>query len=148
MVASSVNFELADSSRFGMLERVFYALRDAKNGDGIDADDETWRSYFDNDALSRFWNPTPDELADWTRRWEATPVEKRFTDPTLKTPWDFQSMIEAFHYGEYNLLRVTRTSENTGALQFEALACPYGGTGCMRALVECFGGIVTGEIDT
>jgi hypothetical protein len=148
MVESSVNFELADSSRFGMLERVFDALRDAKSDDAIDVDDESWRSYFDDDALSHFWNPTPEELADWTRRWEATPVEKRFTDPTLETPWDFQSMIDAFHNGEYNLLRVIRTSEKTGALRFEALAYPYGGTGCMHALVECFGGIVTGENDT
>ena len=148
MVESSVNFTLADPSRFGMLQRVFHALRDAKNDGAIDADDESWRSYFDDDALSHFWNPTPEELADWTRRWQATPVEKRFTDPTLETPWDFGSMIEAFHNGEYNLLRVTRVSENAGALQFEALAFPYGGTGCMCALVECFGGIVTGEIDT
>ena len=74
MVESSINFELADSSRFEMLERVFVALRDAKKDDAIDADDESWRSYFDDDALSRFWNPTPEELADWTRRWQATPV--------------------------------------------------------------------------
>lgn len=148
MVESSVNFELADSIRFGMLQRVFDALRDAKTNDAIDADDESWRSYFDDTALSHFWNPTPDELADWTRRWQATPVDKRFTDPTLKTPWDFPSMIEAFHNGEYILLRLIRTSENAGSLQFEALACPYGGTGCMHALIECFGGTVTGEIDT
>ena len=85
MVESSVNFELADSTCFEMLQRVFDALRDAKNDGAIDSDDEYWRSYFDDDALSRFWNPTPDELADWTQRWQATPVEKRFTDPTLET---------------------------------------------------------------
>lgn len=148
MVVSSVNFELADSARFGMLQRIFDALRNAKNSDEIEAEDDSWQSYFDRDALSHFWNPTPDELADWTRRWQATPVEKRFTDPSLKTPWDFQSMIDAFHNGEYELLRLIRTSENTGSLQFEAFAWPYGGTGCMHALIECFGGIVTEEIDT
>ena len=148
MVESSVNFKLADSNRFGMLQRVFDALRDAKNDDAIDADDKSWRSYFDDDALSHFWNPTPSELADWTRRWQATPVEQRLTDPTLQTPWDFESMIEAFQNGEYNLLRVVRTSENTGSVQFEALAFPYGGTGCLHALIESFGGTVTGEIET
>lgn len=66
MVESSVNFTLADPSRFGMLQRVFDALRDAKNQSAIDADDESWRMYFDDDALSHFWNPTPEELADWT----------------------------------------------------------------------------------
>lgn len=148
MVESIISFTLPDPSRFRMLQRAFDALRDAKNDDAIDADDESWRSYFDEDALSRFWNPTPEEQTDWARRWQATPVEKRFTDPTLVTPWDFGSMIEAFHNGDYNLLRLTRTSENTGALQFEARVYPYGGTGCMHALIECFGGIVTGEIDT
>ena len=148
MVESSVTFGGLKRDACGLLQRVFDALRDAKNQSAIDADDESWRMYFDDDALSHFWNPTPEELADWTRRWQATPVEKRFTDPSLETPWDFGSMIEAFHNGECNFLRVTRISENAGALQFEALAFPYGGTGCMRALVECFGGIVTGEIDT
>jgi hypothetical protein len=65
----------------------------------------------------------------------------------LQSIWDFGSMIEAFHKGVYNLLRITRTSDNTGALRFEALAYPYGGTGCMRALIECFGRIVTGKVD-
>lgn len=148
MVESSVTFELADLTRFEMLRRVFDALRDAKNTGEIDADDESWKSYFDDEALSHFWNPTPDELADWTRRWQAAAVENRFTDPTLETPWDFESMIEAFHNGEYDLLRVIRTSGVSGELQFEAHACPYGGTGCMRALIECFGGTVTGERDT
>lgn len=124
MVESSVNFTIADPSRFGLLQRAFNALRDAKKADTIGANDNLWRSYFDDDALSHFWYPTPEELADWTRRWQATPVEKRFTDPTLETPWDFGSMIEAFRNGEYDLLRVIRTSDNTGALQFEALAYP------------------------
>ena len=148
MAESSVNFHLADPKRFAMLQRAFDALRNAKNDDAINAENKSWRSYFDSEAQRYFWNPTPDELADWTRRWQATLVEKRFTDPTLETPWDFGSMLEAFHNGEYKLLRLIRTSDNTGALQFEALTWPYGGTGCMRALIESFGGTVTGEIDT
>ncbi len=148
MVESKVSFVLANLRRFGMLQRVFDALCEAKKDDAIDADDESWRSFFDDDALTYFWNPTPEELADWIQRWEATPVERRFTDVTLKTPWDFSSMIDAFHHGEYNLLRLSPTSENTGAIVFEALAYPYGGTGCMHALIECFGGIVTGEVNT
>lgn len=148
MVESSVTFDLADPIRFAMLERAFNALRDAKGNHGINMDDQSLRSFFDEASLSHFWKPTPEELADWSDRWFNTPVEKRFTDPMLKTPWQFESTIDAFRNGDYNLLRIIRTSDVGAALQFQALAHPYRGTGCMHALINCFGGIVTGEFET
>ena len=57
-------------------------------------------------------------------------------------------MIEAFYNGEYSLVLVDRTSDTTGRLQFVPEAWPYGGTGCMVALVECFDGKVTAEVGT
>lgn len=148
MPESIITFRLSDTSRFEMLHRVFDALRGAKGDQRINADDESWKSFFDNEAMSHFWNPTPEERNDWLTRWQATPVEKRFADPTLIRPWHFESMIDAFHNGEYNLIALVRRSEQDGELKFEALAWPYGGTGCMHALIECFGGVVTGEVNT
>ena len=52
-------------------------------------------------------------------------------------------MIEAFNNGEYNLLTCEMIGANVVRLSFYALGYPYGGTGCMEALVESFGFKVT-----
>ena len=145
---SHLEFTLADAERFTKLQAAFAALKDSKSGDFTDPDDEYWLTFFDESSLKHFWWPTPEEVADWQRRWEATPVPQRFTDPSLKTPWGFTSMIHAFNDGEYDLIAIDRTSDSTGRLRFDPLAYPFGGTGCMRALIESFGGVITGEAGT
>ena len=133
-----VEFGIADDARLGRLVAVVEALRQAKQTDEW-RDDYHWLGYFDEEARARFWWPTPEELKDWERRWFSTPVPERFTDPSLETPWDFGSMIDAFRNGEYDLLGCHRVSATAGRLEFDSHAWPYGGTGCMRALVEAFG---------
>ena len=145
---SYLDFALADAERFSKLQIVFAALKDAKSADTIDPDDDSWLGLFDDSAREYFWWPTPEEVADWQRRWESTPVPQRFTDPSLVTPWDFSSMIEAFKNGEYELVALDRKTDTTGRLTFNPLAWPFGGTNCMRALIESFGGVVTHEAGT
>jgi hypothetical protein len=139
-----VEFEVADKDRFRRLSAVFDALRAAKVADEW-RDDDYWLGFFDAEARSRFWLPTPAEQEDWNRRWFSTPVPQRFTDPSLVTPWDFGSMIDAFRNGDYDLLACEQLSERVGRLSFDPHGWPYGGTGCMRALVEAFGHRVTAE---
>ena len=145
---SYLDFALSDAERFSKLQIVFAALKNAKSADTIDPDDDSWLGLFDDSAREYFWWPTPEEVADWQRRWESTPVPQRFTDPSLVTPWDFSSMIEAFKNGEYELVALDRTTDTTGRLTFNPLAWPFGGTNCMRALIESFGGVVTHEAGT
>jgi len=140
-----VQFELSSNERFELLGVAINALRDAKRGEFIDADDPYWKTFFDSDALSHFWWPTPEEFADWQRRWESTPPKKRLTDPSLIVPWDFASMIDAFECGDYDLIELRRDGSVNGQLIFDPGGFPFGGTGCMRAVIECFGGTVTGE---
>ena len=72
------------------------------------------------------------------------PVDVRLRDPSFRPPaWDFRSLIEAFRNGDYDLLGCQRASSETGRLAFEPFGWPYGGTGCMRALIEAFGHRVT-----
>lgn len=148
MVESYVEFSLDDDERFTRLQAAFDALNAGKSGEFTDPEDPYWRTFFDDTALNHFWWPTPEEFADWQRRWQSTPVDQRFTDPSLKTPWDFASMIDAFSNGEYDLVALDRTSVSTGRLRFHPHAYPFGGTGCMHALIESFGGNVTGEAGT
>jgi hypothetical protein len=137
-----IEFEIAGEDRFRRLATVFGALRAAKESDEW-RDDGYWLAFFDQEALSHFWWPTAAEAEEQSRRWFATPVPQRFTDPSLVTPWYFGSMIEAFRHGDYELLQCERVSENVGRLSFYPYGWPYGGTGCMRALVESFGHRIT-----
>lgn len=132
-----VELSVDDEGRLAALIAVVEALRRDKEAGALDAEDPKWRTFFDERALAHFWWPTEEEAAEWQRRWFATPVETRFTDPSLEHPWDFESLLDAFANGEYQLLGVRRTGDRA-RLEFDPHAYPYGGTGCMQALIEAF----------
>ncbi|MFW5740566.1 MAG: hypothetical protein ACOC1F_09390 [Myxococcota bacterium] len=141
-------FDLPEAARFAKLQRAFEAFRDAKASPAPPSPDHTsWRQFFDDAALATFWWPSPSELDDWCRRWEATPVPERFTDPSLKTPWDFASMIEAILNGEYELVSCDKVTERTGRLVYYPFAFPFGGTGALKALLGAFGCTAIDESD-
>jgi hypothetical protein len=140
-----VEFEIADEDRFRHLEAVVAALAEAKRIDDFGVD-EYWLRFFDTEARSHFWQPTEEQKQDWLRRWQSTPLEQRSSDPSLvELPWDFGSMIDAFKNGDYELLGCRRVSERVGRIEFEPFGWPYGGAGCMRALIEAFGYRVISE---
>lgn len=141
-----VEFKISDDDRFRRLHIAFEAIRSAKQSEEW-KDDDYWLGFFDSASRSKFWWPSPQELEDWAKRWQSTPVPQRFTDPSLQRPWDFGSMIDAFRNGDYDLLDCERVSEQVGRLTFNPHAWPYGGTSCMRALVEAFGHRVTSETE-
>ena len=120
-------------------------IRECKTKDEWPDTKEEWTRYFDSRALSHFWWPTEAELLEWKRRYFATPLPKRSTDPSLQRPWDFMSLFEAFKNGDYALLPIGRLSEKEAILPFDPLGHPYGGTACMRALIESFDHQVTEE---
>lgn len=143
----AVEFEIASSERFELLRCVFEALRSAKASDAFTDEHSGWLAYFDEAARATFWWPTEQDIEAWQRRWDATPPHLRIHDPTLHTRWGFESMIEAFRNGEYDLGVCERLSESTGRLTFFEHAFPFGGSGCMRALIEAFGHRVTRDYD-
>lgn len=53
-------------------------------------------------------------------------------------------MIESFKDGEYELLSCEMISDETARINYNPFAFPYGGTDCMKALIEAFGFEVTG----
>lgn len=144
METSFVEFEFDNNKRFELLAKTFNELRTAKQSDEFPPD-EYWVPFFDQEALSYFWQPTKEEKQDWLRRWQATPVPQRMTDPSLQPKWSFGSMLDAFRNGEYELVRCVQKSPDRGRLEFIPYAWPFGGTGCMRVLLEAFGCRVVGE---
>ncbi|MEH7459026.1 hypothetical protein V7183_17950, partial [Bacillus sp. JJ1127] len=83
--------------------------------------------------------PTEEELYNYWILWEQTPVEERLREPKLVTPWDFESMIDAFACGEYELISCEKASNNIGRIEFHPYAWPYGGSDVFRALIAYSG---------
>lgn len=133
-----IEFEIADDEQFRKLSEVFAALLTAKNSDDW-KDDAFWLSFFNDDSKAHFWWPTEEEIKDWEQRWFSTPPEMRLSDPSLRHNWHFGSMIDAFRHSDNALLECRRTSDGRARIEFDPYGHPYGGTECMRVLVESFG---------
>jgi hypothetical protein len=106
---------------------------------------ETFFDLLDERALSHFWWPSKQESQNYWQRWAATPEQQRFTDPTMRIPWDFESMIDCLLNGEYELTACRLLARDMGVLEFSPFSFPYGGTGCMKAFIEAFDCPIIGE---
>ncbi|MDM5155410.1 hypothetical protein QUF88_16840 [Bacillus sp. DX1.1] len=129
-------FVIHKEAHFQKLREFFYKLKEEKEKEMIDCSDSMWLEYFEEDVLKQFWWPTEKELYNYRILWEQTPVEERLTDPKLVTPWDFESMIDAFACGEYELISCEKASNNIGRIEFYPYAWPYGGSDVFKALIE------------
>jgi hypothetical protein len=137
-----LQFRVHDAARFLQLVAIFERLKRDKEREQID-DPTAYLPFFDEAARSYFWWPTEAEYQAWLEQWYATPLEIRWTDQSLKHGWLFDAMVDALGNGEYDLIDCHLVSQDVARLEFYALAYPYGGTGCMQALIESFGFRVT-----
>ena len=101
---------------------------------------------FLENELRYFSKLTPDEHKEWVEFWKKTPISLRHS-PDLPTPqWDFDSMIQTFMNGEYEIIGIQQ-DDNEWYLKFSPYSDPYGGTGCMVAFLESFNHRVIGIDD-
>ena len=141
-----VKFKIASLEQMERLTRVVKELRHDKEA-GQFRSDEEWKQFFSAEELQSFWWPSDEERDEWQRRWFSTPVETRFSDPTLQLPWDFSSMLDSIRDGEYSLIGVRAEGPQLGVLEFDPEAYPFGGTGCLRALILAYGHTLVGYDD-
>jgi hypothetical protein len=144
---SYLSFSVTDRQRFGQLEKVVSALAAARSSGEWQSEDY-WLGFFDEGAKAKFWWPTPAEAEEWRVRWFSTPLPQRWTEPSLRHGWHFSSMIEAFSNLECKLLGCRLVDPSEARFEFVPEAFPYGGTGCMVALIEAFGFQVASEFGT
>lgn len=133
-----LEFAVTDDKRFQNLQKLFSRLKADKDEENI-GDDQIYLALINEDTRKHFRWSTPEENIVWLEKWYSTPIETRWTDPSLDRGWDFGSMIDAFRNGEYSLLSCEMVSQKTARLTFYAHSHPYGGTGCMKVLIEAFG---------
>ena len=91
-----IEFVVTDISRFKDLEKVFNKLKNDKDQNTIGEDNE-YLALFDEEARRYFRWSTPEEDELWAKRWFSTPLETRWTAPSLDRGWVFDSMIDAFY---------------------------------------------------
>ena len=141
-----IEFTVHSPARFSALQRVFAELKRDKDAGDWRSSDELFQ-LFDAESLSHFYFPDNDErlqrLEDLrTRPMIITPIEHAAGEI-----WDFDSLIDALMNGEYELQSCEMVDPTQARLNFYSLAYPYGGVGCMVALIEAFGFTVTGIED-
>ncbi|MGC0097669.1 hypothetical protein HI806_01905 [Ralstonia solanacearum] len=140
-----VVFESNGERALQRLTEFFDLVKAAKDSDEP-ADESKLSAYLTEGERSYFSNLTAEEAAEWNEYWFSTPLPKRHS-PEMPTPqWDFGSMLDAFWNGDYDLVAI-RAQETRHALEFNPHGYPYGGTGSLVALVECFGHRVVGVDD-
>lgn len=133
-----LEFAVADLGRFELLQRIFERLKHDKAANQI-GDDAQYLEYFDQVARDYFGGYTEEENQAWLKRWQATPYKKRWQAPSLQRRWHFGSMIDLIRNGEYQLQHCHLIEPGLAHLTYLPWAYPYGGTGCLRALIESFG---------
>lgn len=141
-----IEFSVHSPERFSALQRVFSELKRDKDAADWRTSDELLIC-FDSEALSHFSWPPADERLRRLEDLRTHPIIELPTEDSVDQTWDFDSLIDAFVNGEYNLLDCEMTGGGKARLNFDAMAYPYGGVGCMVALVEAFGCTVTGIDD-
>ena len=144
-VCCRVEFEPSDEKSLRRLTEFFDFVKAAKDSDEP-ADESQLLGYLSDGERSYFSNLTPEEVAEWNEYWFSTPLPKRHS-PEMPTPqWDFASMLDAIWNGDYDLIAIQPRAARY-VLEFNPHGYPYGGTGSLVALVECFGHQVVGVDD-
>lgn len=140
-----VEFESNGERSLQRLTEFFDLVKTAKDSDEP-ADESQLLAFLTDGERSYFSNLTPEEMAEWNEYWFSTPLPKRHSAEMLTPQWDFASMLDAIWNGDYDLIAI-RPRAARHVLEFNPHGYPYGGTGSLVALVECFGNQVVGVDD-
>ncbi|MBN3727951.1 hypothetical protein [Burkholderia sp. Ac-20379] len=140
-----VEFESHGETALRRLTEFFSLVKAAKERDAP-ADEAQLSAYLTDAERACFSNLSAEETAEWNEFWFSTPLPKRHS-PEMPTPgWDFASMLDAFWHGDYDLVGILPQATRH-VLAFNPHGYPYGSTGSLVAMVECFGHRVVGVDD-
>ena len=152
-----IEFLQKDEVSLGRTIELFGMIRDEKNLDlesesnesdeiVTEIDDTVFINYLTEAERAYFWNFSAEESQEYSDERFATPVEIRHSSQWLHPQWHLESMLDAFWNGDYDLIAI-QEENNRYYLTFDPHGYPYGGTGCMVALLECFSNQVIGIDD-
>jgi hypothetical protein len=134
-----IEFKIHDDDGYERLKAVVEKLQMEKEQGTLNPSAERWKILFGEEALKNFWWPTKAEFEAYQQLYFSIPAAERAVHPSLQTPWDFESMIDAIKNGDYQLTGCTRQGDSTARLGFRPFGHPYGGSESLQELVKCFG---------
>ncbi|WKE66660.1 hypothetical protein PVT67_05290 [Gallaecimonas kandeliae] len=140
-----VKFKPKEEESLNRLISFFELLKQEKDS-SEEPNEEKLSAFLSVEEKSHFWSPSEEEQKEWQNFWSSTSVEVRISPKMPLPPWDLESMYEAFWNGDYDLISISKESEDYH-LNFYPHGYPYGGTDSMVALVKCFGHSIVGIDD-
>jgi hypothetical protein len=140
-----VEFDPQDNASLHRLTEFAASIKAAKESTEP-ADETALVGYLIEAERAYFWNPTPEEQAQWNKEWFSTLLPKRHSAEMVLPQWHLESMLDAFWNGDYDFVGVV-CEDGRHFVAFNPYGFPYGGTGSLVALVECFGHRVVGIDD-
>lgn len=124
----------------------FFNLLNIEKNSSEKPNEKTLTDFLNDSEKGYFWNPSEAEMKEWNEFWFTSPVDFRLSPKMPLPPWGLESMYEAFWNGDYDFISITEINGDYHLI-FYPHGYPYGGTGSMVALVECFGHRVIGIDD-
>ncbi len=137
-----VKFNSGSDVHFEALKRLFEAVKKDKD-DESSRDESEWINFIPEELRPNFIWPTEVERSEWQDFSKDKPVAIPDVAHQLSEKWDFYSIIDAFHNGDYDLLKCERIAESY-EMHIYPYGYPYGGIGPLIALAEGFGFQVVG----
>jgi hypothetical protein len=126
---------------------LFERLKDDQRSGGISTEETTYLMYLNEAARSHFWFPSPQERKAWyeerSRRWDATPLGKRHTDPSLKYPLEFKIAIDVLNRSNIELKDCLQLDDQTATLTYIVSDHAFTASEPLLNLIEAFGGTIT-----
>ncbi|MBR8654944.1 hypothetical protein KDH83_16705 [Achromobacter sp. Marseille-Q0513] len=133
-----VRFEYGNAAHLEALRLLYKTLKHDKEAQ-IHRDLSDWFSAIPIELGNNFDWPDELTLADLKHQRESCP--KWIPEPAeqLSAKWDFYSLVDSIHSGDYTVLGLERLDDSIAELQIDPHGYPYGGVGPLMALVEGFG---------
>lgn len=138
-----IRFEYGNAAHLEALRLLYNALKHDKEAE-IHRDFSYWFFAIPIELRSNFDWPDEQTLADLKLQRESCPICIPEPAEQLSTRWDFYSLVDSIHSGDYSVLGLEARSDSMAELRIDPHGYPYGGVGPLMALTEGFGFTILG----
>lgn len=131
-----IRFGSGTEENFNTLRSLFLEIKNDKDNE-TERDESDWINFVPDSLKNNFdW---PDELkrAEWLDFIKDKAIAIPDVSSQLSAKWDFYSIIDAFHSGEYDLMDCVKVNDSY-EMHIYPFSYPYGGIGPLIALAEGF----------
>ena len=138
-----IRFEYGNAAHLEALGLLYNTLKHDKEAE-IHRDLSYWFFAIPIELRSNFDWPDGQTLVDLKLQRESCPIWIPEPAEQLSARWDFYSLVDSIHSGDYSMLGLESRGDSMAELQIDPHGYPYGGVGPLMALTEGFGFTILG----